>query len=165
LRGCFLALNGFALRQFPAFALVMVAMARVVPAGVFPARLVTPRLIATRFVPAGLVTPRRTRLLMRLRQGLRLARGLDAAERPTQFFDLAFIGQFLAFGDFNEFQDFIEFVNHLLERLGNASGQLHRMTYGGDVGGAKISGLDPGFWRRRWRGRVLRFLAAVWPTV
>ena len=44
-----------------------------------------------------------------------MARRLDAAQRAAEFFNLAFVGQLLAFGEFHEFEDFVQLVNRVLE--------------------------------------------------
>jgi hypothetical protein len=44
-----------------------------------------------------------------------LARRLDAAERAAEIVQLAFIGQFLPLGNFNQFQNLVNPVNQLLE--------------------------------------------------
>jgi hypothetical protein len=44
-----------------------------------------------------------------------LAGRLDAAERAAEIVQLAFIGQFLPLGNFNQFQNLVNPVNQLLE--------------------------------------------------
>ena len=46
---------------------------------------------------------------------LRLARRLNPAQCAAKIIQLAFVGQFLAFGNFNQFQNFINPVNHFFE--------------------------------------------------
>ena len=69
---------------------------------------------------------------------MRLARRLDAAKRAAKFFDLAFVGEFLAFGDFHEFEHFIEMIRHLFEGIGNFRGVFHGLADGRGVGGPEI---------------------------
>jgi hypothetical protein len=107
----------------------------------FVAALVLVAIISTGFVTARLVTAWVTR--RRLWLLLFATRRLDAAERAAKFFNLPFVGQLLAFGDFDEFQNFVEMINHLLERLGNFRGVFHGLGDSRGFGRTKISGLHP----------------------
>ncbi len=80
------------------------------------------------------------------------ARRLDAAERAAEFFNLAFVGQFLALGKLDQFKNFVQLVNRVLERLGNFRGMGHSLADGRSLRRAKICRLDPGF---RLRAAVL----------
>ena len=106
----------------------------------------------TGFFTAGLALLRR-RLLG-------LARRLDTAERPAQFFQFAFIGQLLPLGDFDEFQNFIHLVVQFLERLGNESGMFHGLGNGSGRGGPEISRLHPLPLARRFRAAFRPLLTA-----
>ena len=111
-----------------------------------------------RFVVA---VPRITRpalrfVVARLAKSLRLARRLDASERAAEFFNLAFVGEFLAFGDFDEFEHFVEMVRHLLEGVGNFRGVFDGLADGRCVGGSEIRILRP----RRSEFRCRRALGA-----
>ena len=92
-----------------------------------------------------------------------MTRGLDAAQRAAEFINLAFIGQLLALGEFDEFEDFIQLVNGVLERFGDLSGVQDGLMDGGNIGGTKISGFDPGLGTGGFRaaviGAILTFLA------
>ena len=85
---------------------------------------------------------------------IRLAGRLDAAERAAEIVQLAFIGQFLPLGNFNQFQNLVDPVNQLLERLGNFRRVDHGLVDRRCVGGAEISGLHPGFRTRRFRSAL-----------
>jgi len=74
-----------------------------------------------------------------------MTRRLDAAQRAAEFFDLAFVGQFLAFGEFHEFEDFVQLINRVLERFGDFGGVQDGLMDGRNIGGTEISGFDPGF--------------------
>jgi len=76
---------------------------------------------------------------------------LDAAERAAKFFNFAFVGELLAFGDLDEFKHFVELVNHLLERLGDLRGVRDGFADGRGFGGPEIGGLGP--LTLRWRFR------------
>ena len=100
--------------------------------------------LGARFIAAGRLAKRR-RLA---------ARRLDAAECAPKFVNLAFVGELLARGDFDEFEHFVELVNHLFERLGDFGGVRDGLTYGGGFSRTKIGGLDPRFWAQ-WFGTTL----------
>jgi hypothetical protein len=81
---------------------------------------------------------------------------LDATERAAELVNLTFVGELLAFGEFDEFQNLVQLIRHLLERLGNLRGEFDGLADGGNVGGAEIGGLDV-----RWSWiRATRFLNA-----
>lgn len=65
-------------------------------------------------------------MMMRLLLALRL----NPAQRTAQFFNLAFISQFLPLSDFHQFKHLIQLVVQFLERLGNKSGVFHRLSNG-----------------------------------
>ncbi len=80
---------------------LMMAVVAVAAMGFFPARwalVLRRRLLILR----GL-------LIVLLRRRL-LAQGLDAAQGPAQILDFAFIGEFLALGEFDEFEDFLKLI-------------------------------------------------------
>lgn len=112
---------------------------RLRPTG-FIAALVLIAIITARLIATGLIAARLALLLL---WRLLAARRLDAAEGAAKFFDLAFIGELLALGDFDKFEDFVEMINHLLERFGNLRGVLNGLGDGRGFGRTKISGLDP----------------------
>ena len=66
-----------------------------------------------------------TILLLRRRLLLKTWR-LDATQRPAQFFDLAFVRQFLAFGEFHQLKDLIELIHRMLQRFRD----LRRVQHG-----------------------------------
>ena len=89
---------------------------------------------------------------------------LDATERAAELVNLTFVGELLAFGEFDEFQNLVQLIRHLLERLGNLRGKFDGLADGGNVGGPEIGGLDVRWswiratrflnaWRRRRTGR------------
>jgi hypothetical protein len=81
---------------------------------------------------------------------------LNATERAAELVNLTFVGELLAFGEFDEFQNFVQLIRHLLERLGNLRGEFDGLADGGNVGGAEIGGLGV-----RWSWiRATRFLNA-----
>ena len=84
---------------------------------------------------------------------------LDAAERAAEFFQLAFVGEFLALGDLDEFQNFIHLIVQLFQRVGDERGVRDGLVNRGGFSRAEISGLDPlalrGSHARGWRGRTL----------
>jgi hypothetical protein len=91
-----------------------------------------------------------------------VTRGLDAAQGAAEFINLAFVSQFLALGELDEFEDFIQLVNGVLERFGDLGGVQDGLMDGGNIGGTKISGFDPGFGTGGFRaaviGAILTFL-------
>lgn len=94
-----------------------------------------------------LVVSRAARRVLRL-----MARRVDAAERAAKFLNLALIGQFLAFSDFDQFENFIQLINRLLERFRNFSGVRHGLADGRRLRRAKISRFCP---RSRLRPALL----------
>jgi len=103
----------------------------VVRLGFFLARLI--------FVVVRMFTRSALRFVVaRLAESLRLARRLDAAERPAEFVNLAFVREFLTLGYFNQFEHFVNVIHHLLERVGNFRGVLDGLTDGRSLGGFKI---------------------------
>ena len=96
-------------------------------------RLLTFRRRTARFVTTRLETGRRLRATLRL----------DAAERAAKFVQLAFIGELLALGDFDEFQNFIHLVVQFFQRIGDERGVRNGLVNGSGFGGTKIGGLDP----------------------
>jgi hypothetical protein len=76
---------------------------------------------------------------------------LDAAKGATKFVNLAFIGELLALGEFDEFEDFVKLVHGVLERLGDFSGVRHGLIDCGNIGGPEVGGFSPRFWARRFR--------------
>ena len=90
-------------------------------------------------------------VVARVAESLRLAGRLDAAERAAEFVNLAFVGELLPLGDFDQFEHFVEMINHLLEAIGNFRGVFDGLADGRGVGGSEIRITRT---RRSWfRGR------------
>ena len=87
----------------------------------------------------GFVVPRSARLMLLVH----LPRRLDTAERPAKFFDLPFVGEFLALGHLDQFKDFIQKVKCVLQRFCNFGGVSHGLADGGGLGRAKIGRAAP----------------------
>ncbi|MDR3458434.1 MAG: hypothetical protein P4N60_13365 [Verrucomicrobiae bacterium] len=119
-----------------------------IPTRIVPARFIPPGLVAAWFVTPRLIAPW---IALRL---LHLPGRLDAAEGAAELINLAFIGQLLALGEFNQLQDLIQLVDRVLERLGDFGRLQHRLMDGGSGGGPEIGGLHP-------LTRALRFLPAL----
>jgi hypothetical protein len=124
-------------------------------------------LLLARFVTAWLGTLRRLgtlRLIMRRRL---LPLRLDAAQCAAKFLKLAFVGDFLPLGDFDEFQNFVHLVVQFLQRRGDEHRVFDGLTDGRGRGGTKIGGLDPLALRRRnarrrlWRANVAAFIPTL----
>jgi hypothetical protein len=86
---------------------------------------------------------------------LLLALRLDAAERAAQFLDLAFVGDLLALGDFNEFEDLVHLVVQFFQRIGDEQGVLDGLADRRGSGGTEIGGFYPLPLRGRNAGRRL----------
>jgi hypothetical protein len=68
---------------------------------------------------------------------------LDAAQGPAQLINLPFIGQFLAFSQFDQFKDFVQLVQRVPEGFRNLGGVGHGLADGRGFGWAKVGGFDP----------------------
>jgi len=75
---------------------------------------------------------------------LRLMAGrLDAAQSPAEFFDLAFIGEFLALGYFHQLKNFVQLIDRVFQRFRDFRGVGHGLADGRSVGGAEIGRAAP----------------------
>jgi hypothetical protein len=97
-----------------------------------------------------------TRIALLARFVAAVAGRLNATERAAELVNLTFVGELLAFGEFDEFQNLVQLIRHLLERLGNLRGEFDGLADGGNVGGPEIGGLDVSW---SWI-RAARFLHA-----
>jgi hypothetical protein len=64
-----------------------------------------------------------------------LGRALEISQCASQRIKLAFIGEFLALGEFDEFQHFLHLFGGALQSLDNLLHLAHRRTDGGRLGG------------------------------
>ncbi len=109
--------------------------------------LLARRLVLTGFIAALILfaeitawfVPTRAARRLRLRRTLRL----DAAEGAAQFINLAFVSDFLAFGDFDEFEHFVQLIVQFFQRVGDEGSVRDGLVDGGFLGGSEIGGLDP----------------------
>jgi hypothetical protein len=129
-------------------------------------RLLALRRAVTRLLAPGLVPLLGVvRLVMRR---LLLALRLDAAERAAQFLDLAFIGDFLPLGNFNELEDFVHLVVQFFQRIGDEQSVFDSLADRRGRSGPEIGRLGPLTLSGRnagWR-RLCRTLgAAVFATL
>ncbi|MSU58406.1 MAG: hypothetical protein EXS35_09540 [Pedosphaera sp.] len=77
------------------------------------------------------------------------ARSLDLLQRAAQRFDLAFVGNFLTIGQFDEFEDFLHLIERELEGLDDFVDVFDRAGDGGVRRGLKL--------RVAWFTRFTRF--------
>jgi len=68
---------------------------------------------------------------------------LDATECAAQFVNLAFVRQFLPFGEFDQLKNFVQLIQRMPEVFGDFRGMRHRLADGRDIGGTKICRLGP----------------------
>jgi hypothetical protein len=95
---------------------------------------------------------------------MQLARGLDTAQRPAKVVEFPFIRQFLALGNLNQLQNLVDPVNQFAQTFGNLGGMNHGLMNCGSVGGTKIGGFNPRFWRRGIRPALMSGLVRLLVT-